>query len=52
MDEKIISLESDIHGLKSSIAEISSKLNKIVIDSTLTPPSVSTATQNGVDNIE
>ena len=51
-DEKINSLKSDIHGLKSSITEISSKLNKIVIDSTLTPPSVSTATQNGVDNIE
>ena len=52
MDEKINSLETDIHGLKSSIAEISFKLNEIVIDSTLTPPSVSTATQNGVDNIE
>ena len=51
MDDKITSIEADVHGLKSAIADISAKLNKIVVDST--PPSASTATQqNGVDSVE
>ena len=52
MDQKVQALEDSIEGIKTSIAEISNKINKIVVDSSETQNQIPSALQDGDQYLE